>query len=63
MSNPNDGLNVRAKADGTWLEFVAADGRSAVLRVETLAEGRPGLVGGALRQWCRDHQATRDEEQ
>jgi len=66
LSNPEslgpterkDGLTVNVTRDGTWLTFTASDGKSATLRIETLAEKRPSpsIVGAALRQWCQDRQ-------
>lgn len=52
-----DALKVHVKSDGTWLEFQSSDGKSALLRIETLAENKVGIVGMCLRQWCRDRQA------
>lgn len=56
-----NGLTVYAKDDGTWLEFVASDGKRGAMRVENLADGRPGIVGAALRQWCKDRQGEREQ--
>ena len=49
-------LTIYPKADGTWLEF-KSDGKSAVLRMETVAEGKIGIIGMAIRGWCQDRQA------
>ena len=51
-----DVLIVRAHRDGTWLEFKAASGKSASLRMETVAEGRGGIIGAAIQEWCQDRQ-------
>jgi hypothetical protein len=52
----SENLVVRAKRDGTWLEFKSG-GKSAVLRMETVAEGKIGIIGMAIRGWCKDRQA------
>lgn len=49
-------IQVRAKKDGTWITFTASDGKSATLRIETVAKGKIGIIGMALRQWCEDQQ-------
>lgn len=53
----SDELEVRAKRAGTWLTFTTATGKTATLRIETLAKNKVGIVGMALRQWCRERQA------
>ncbi len=52
-----DGLTLHVKCDGTWLEFRASSGKTATLRIETLAENRIGIRSKALRDWCQDRQA------
>ena len=55
---PN-GLTVYAKNDGTWLEF-KSNGKSALIRIETLADKNKGVISSALNSWCRDRQQERD---
>lgn len=57
------GLAVHVKPDGTWLEFKASGGRSAMIQIEALANkykidgGRSlGFIGGTLLQWSSDRQ-------
>ena len=47
-------LDVQVRDDGVWLHFKASTGKSALLCVESLAEGKRGIIGMALREWCAD---------
>lgn len=56
-------LDIRVRADGTWLDFVDAKGNVASLRVETLADERRGLIGGVLRRWAKERQKGREVQE
>lgn len=49
-------LRVYPTRDGTWLEFKSSNGNSTVLRMETLADDRPGMIGKAIAEWCQERQ-------
>ncbi len=51
-----ENLEVLVKRDGTWLHFIATNGKQATLRVESLAESRHGIIGMALSAWANDRQ-------
>lgn len=38
--------------DGTWITFAAPNQPSARLRLETIAEDRGHIIGGAIALWC-----------
>ena len=57
-----EAVPVLIKPDGTWLHFKAS-GQEALLRIESLAETRPGIIGSALSRWCNERRtATLREE-
>lgn len=63
-------LTVNAKPDGTWLTFRASNGKTATLRIESLAEKHRTpdddgytIIGSALRHWANDRQRERVEAQ
>lgn len=46
-----------SKDDGTWLEFSSRQGRSVVIRLESLAEDKGNLSGAILKEWCEEFRA------
>lgn len=55
--DPNDqGTRIEVAADGVFIGFFAEDGRSAILNISAISEGRYGhhLGSHALRAWVAD---------
>lgn len=48
-------IGIRVDTDGVvWMGFFAADGRSALLNLNAIAEKHTGVISGALAAWCED---------
>jgi hypothetical protein len=55
-------LSIEFGSDGVYLTFDTLDGRSAILRVESLAMERPGMNSEVLLAWCRERRREREIE-
>lgn len=53
---PDNQIEVRAAADGVWVELKASDGKSFAFHVENMFVERGGVSRMAIRQWQNDMQ-------
>ena len=54
-------MTISVGRDGTWLNFSAANGKHASIRVESLAENSVHIIGAALLGWCEDRVVQADQ--
>ncbi len=58
----NQHVSMELASDGVYLVFETRDGRSAILRIESIATERPGMNSDVLLTWCHERRQERQLE-